>query len=96
MKTLSLFMLVIALFASGCSTMYFHNGTKSGKQVMNQEEWHHDGILRLVEFSAPVDMASRCSKGWDTLMVEQTFVQGFVSGLTSGMYDPWNVEFGCK
>jgi hypothetical protein len=95
MKTLNLiFIAFVAFGSSACSTMYFHNGT--GQMMVENEEWHHDGILRLVEFSSPVDMNDRCEgKEWSTIKNEKTFVQGLVGALTYGIYDPWQVEYAC-
>lgn len=82
--------------ASGCSTIYFHNDSKARKQV-EYEEWHHVVALRLAEVSAPVDLGDRCGSGsgWETVKVEQNFVQGLISGVTSGLYDPWGVSYAC-
>jgi hypothetical protein len=95
---LSLFLIVAgsAFLGTACSTIYFHNGPTRAAELENVE-WHHDGILRLVEFSSPVDLNDRCeSKPWTTVKVEKTFIQGFVGGVSYGLYDPWNVEFSCK
>ena len=87
---------LLALSLGACSTMYFDNGKLATKEL-ESSEWHHDGILRLVEFSSPVDMSSRCEgKSWRSIKVEKSFVQGFVAGLTYGWYDPWGVDYACK
>ena len=97
MKSLlaSLSIVMAMFFSSGCSTIYFHKGSSDSTTEMN--EWHHNGILRLVEFSDPVDMANRCAgKGWETIKVEKGFIHGFVGSLTNGWYDPWSVSYSCK
>jgi hypothetical protein len=97
MKTKLMICSVLAAFSvfSGCSTMYFHNGGKSFTPEMS--EWHHDGVLRLVEFSDSVDMNQRCeAKGWDVIKVEKTFVQGLVGSVTYNLYDPWDVSYTCR
>ena len=85
------------LVLSGCSTMYFHNGERRADVDLEFTEWHHDGIARLVEFSAPVDLAGRCEgKTWDAVKVEKSFVQGLVGSISYGLYDPWGVDYSCK
>lgn len=95
MKHLLLILGVIAVSNSGCTTMYFHN---TGSDMRAEfSEWHHDGILRLVEFSPPVDLSERCSgKNWSTAKVSKDFVQWLAGSVTGGIYDPWGVEFSCK
>lgn len=87
---------MVALISSGCSTMYFQN--VSGEPTRTElTEWHHDGILRLVEFSSPVDLQSRCEgKKWKTVKVEKDFVQGLVTSVAYGWYDPWGVSISCR
>jgi len=90
------FMLFLGFTLSACSTIYFDNGP-SATENLDMTEWHHDGILRLVEFSAPVDLASRCdSKGWKTIKVEKGFLQWLAGSVTYNLYDPWLVEYACK
>jgi len=87
------------LFCSGCGTIYIHNGNTSSE--VTQLEWHHDGILDLVEFSKPVDLSQRCkNKEWKTVKIEKSalcvvvdIAEAFVVG---NLYDPWIVETSCK
>lgn len=85
--------LVVGL--SGCATIHFDNApTTTTKNPYS--EWHHDGILRLVEFSPPVDMNNRCDgANWVTTKVERNFVQGLAAVVTWGIYDPWDVSYAC-
>ena len=79
---------------TGCSTMYFHQ--HSNETTTTFGEWHHDGILALVEFSDPVDLKERCKNAsWKTVQIEETFVQGLLRGITYSLYDPWNVTYSC-
>lgn len=91
------FCLALALlFVSGCHTINYNNGT-GGVQGRSFDEWHHIGIVNLVEFSQPVDLSDRCpSKGWSTAQTELSFVRGLVAGLTFGIYTPHGVEYACR
>lgn len=96
MKLLRYFLVFCLATMVGCSTIYFH---RDGGLVTNLDygEWHHDGILRLVEFSSPVDLKDRCGgKDWKTVRVEETFLNGLARGVTYGLYDPWDVSYACK
>ncbi len=87
--------LLMSLF-SGCSTIYFENGSRVS-QNLEYTEWHHDGIFELVEFSDPVNMNERCDgKSWTAIRVEETFIQGLISGVTYSLYNPWDVAYSCQ
>ncbi len=86
---------LIFLGMTGCSTIYFQRDAQTTST--QYEEWHHDGILGLVEFSDPVDMNQRCNgSSWKTIKTEETFVQGLVRGVTWSLYDPWMVSYSCN
>jgi hypothetical protein len=90
---LSGILLILALFVQGCTTISFVTDEKSVRT--NYSEWHHDWLY-LIEGSDPVDMSLRCRGApWKTITTSQTFLQGFVSGLTSGIYTPHGVEYSC-
>ncbi len=81
--------------SSACTTIYFHRDA-SQNTMTEMAEWHHDGILRLVEFSDPVDMSKRCeSKPWKDIKVEKDFVKVLATGASWGLYDPWEVAYSC-
>jgi hypothetical protein len=89
-------LLVLSLFVltSACSTIYFHNGSSDS---VDHDEWHHDGILALVEFSPPVDLNERCEgKSWGTVETQRSFLNWLAGTFTFGIYDPWMVSYSCK
>mgnify|MGYP006173744777 CR=1 FL=1 len=53
MKKLIL-MTALMLGTSACHTIVLKNGADASTE-MNHEQWHHIGIIRLVEYSKPVD-----------------------------------------
>ena len=89
--------LVLSQLLMGCSTMYFHNGGIDGPKDTEYSDWHHDGVLRLVEFSDPVDLNAKCERaGWSEIKIEQSFIQGLVRHLTWSLYDPWSAGYSCR
>ncbi len=85
-----------ALSSAACSTIYFEKGSHSARNL-EYGEWHHIGVARLVEFSPAVDMNQRCEGNpWESIKVEQSFVQGLVQGVTNNLYSPWDVSYSCK
>ncbi len=82
---------------TSCSTIYFHNGPHTETTGTEYSEWHHDGIMGLVEFSPPVDLANHCEgKSWASVKVQENFIQGLVNKITYRLYDPWEVTYSCK
>lgn len=83
---------------NGCYKITFKNGSKQqAPLVYIHEKWHHDGVLGLVEFSDPVNLKMYCdNKSWSAVQTHMTFVQGLVSGITYGLYNPWNAAFSCR
>jgi hypothetical protein len=83
----------------GCYSIHFDNGPDAPQRV-EQSEWHHDGILRLVEFSSPVDLKDRCENaGWSSVRVYKSFLNGLAEAavsLIAPLYDPWTVEIDCE
>lgn len=91
------FVLVASIILSGCYKITLQNGGRPLGASYKQGEWHHDGVAGLVEFSEPVDMKNRCEgRNWDSVKIHQTFVQGLVSGVTYGLYNPWDVAYSCR
>lgn len=95
MKKLSIVALnVLFLFATGCSTIYFDR-TPAKPESFKKSDWRAN-IIRLIEIGDPTDMSDRCKgRNWGSIEVKQTFVQGLISGVTYGIYDPWNVAYIC-
>lgn len=89
----------VALVGAGCHKIYYHNGGPliANKSVAQAKEWHHIGILGLVEFSKPVDLKKYCpAKGWSTIETEDSFLSGLVSGVTYSFYTPREAHIVCN
>ena len=90
---LSIFILALSFLVQGCTTISFV--TDDNNIRTNYSEWHHDWLY-LIEGSDPVDMSLRCrGAAWKTITTSETFVQGLVAGVTSGIYTPHGVEYSC-
>ena len=91
---------LLATTISACSTLVFTNGNKESTSF-DRGGWHHVGILRLVEFSEPIDLKRSCNdEDWSAIRVEQTFVNGLVRAVSSygtgfALYDPWDYRIAC-
>ncbi len=97
MKTKIYLSAIAMLMTSACSTTYFHNSGIQNDQV-DYSEWHHDGILGLVEFSDPVDLNARCEgNNWQTIRTQQTFVQGLIGvvPIVGALYNPQEAAYSC-
>jgi hypothetical protein len=83
---------------SGCNQIYYHNGgpAVANKKAAQYNEWHHIAVIGLVEFSEPIALKPRCEKGWDTIETENSFLNGLVSGVTTGLYTPREANVVCK
>ena len=98
-KFLVLGALVVASVTTGCHKIYFHNG---GAMVANKNaalvnEWHHDGVVGIVEFSDPVNLKRYCAeKGWSAVETENSFLTGLVSVVTYALYTPREANVVCK
>ena len=98
-KFLVLGALVVASLTTGCHKIYYHNG---GSMVANKNaalvnEWHHGGVLGLVEFSDPVNIKLYCGvKGWSAVETENSFLTGLVGAIAYGLYTPREANVVCK
>ncbi len=66
---------------------------------MNREQWHHIGIIRLVEYSKPVDLNAQCDgKGWNAVQTRTGPLQVLIGAIpyVSTFYSPEEVQISCK
>jgi hypothetical protein len=91
--------IAVAMLTSGCHKIYYHNGGPliSNKSAALVNEWHHDGVIGLVEFSEPVNLKGYCSSaGWSTVETENSFLTGLVSAITYALYTPREANVVCS
>lgn len=97
MKNLIL-LAAILLGTSACNTIIIKNGANAST-AMTHEEWHHIGILGLVEYSKPVDLNETCNgKGWNSVQTRTGPLQVLIGALpyVSTFYTPEEVQISCK
>ena len=79
------FLLFSAFALLSCQTIHYVNGEESGGAPPLRYEtaqWHHIGLLRLVEFSPPVNVKSICGKeGWRAVRTQTNIAQGVVQNI---------------
>jgi hypothetical protein len=68
----------------------------ANKAAAQYNEWHHGAVFGIVEVSDPINVKTRCQRGWDTVETENSFLTGLVSGLTYGLYTPREANVVCK
>jgi hypothetical protein len=100
MKTrLTLAVLVVASLLSGCHKIYYHKTSQmvANKNSATVNEWHHNGVIGLVEFSDPTDLKNYCGAGgWKSVETEDSFLTGLVSVVTYNLYTPRMANVMCK
>lgn len=97
MKTFGRLLTVCSMVVllGACSTISFNNGSE-GEVGRSGSNWHHVGILELVEFSSPVDMRRKCrKKNWSSVTTKMNFVQALIHGFAGAVYSPWEVSYTC-
>ena len=91
--------LLAGLLSTGCYKIDYVAGPSA--PYPQTTEWHHIGILGLVEFSEPVQLDMICPGGFARVHNEVSFVNGVVTlalgfvGL-SWAYQPHTVQVYCK
>jgi len=92
-------LLAAASLSSGCYKIDYVNASSMG--VPSHTEWHHIGILALVEFSAPVSLQTICPSGFTKVHHEVSLPNSAVTFLLSFVglnwaYTPSTIEVYCK
>lgn len=84
----------IALAAAGCLEHTYNagNGAPVGPKVY--EEWHSHWLGGLIG-ERTLDIHQHCPSGNATVHNEQSFLNGLVAVLTSGIYTPTTVTIRC-
>ena len=71
---INLTLALLALLATGCSTIQFNNTGANSDESLGLEKnglnndpltssWHHNIVLSLIEITDPVDLAAECEAG---------------------------------
>jgi hypothetical protein len=96
-RAISTTALVLALIAplAGCyrHTIIAGTGAPSGRLLY--DHWENFWIIGLVGHKT-LDVAQICPSGNATIEAKQTFLNGLVSALTSGIYTPTTLRLHCQ
>ena len=98
-KFMKKIVLIVSFILSSCSTMHFTNTDlkANNKNSQNLESWHHNAIVGLVEISSPVGLDQICKEGtWQSVTVEESFINGLVEMISYNMWNPRTVTINCN
>lgn len=85
-----------ALLLPGCFTTTVYSGKPGVPAAIEYDEkWHHGVAWGIAELSGPYNLEQVCPNGWSEIKTETSFVNGFVDGVTSGIYSPQTVWVRC-
>jgi len=84
-------LLTLTLMVSSCYTMTFNvgEGAKTGMSVTSKNHYLIYGLVPI-KTADPNQMAGNATDY--TVTIERTFIDGLISGLTSGFYSPTTVR----
>lgn len=84
----------VALATAGCLEHTYDIGTGAPVAPVVYDEWHHHWLGGLIG-ERQLDIDSHCPSGNATVHDEQSFLNGLVAMLTSGIYMPTTVTIRC-
>ena len=87
--------LVTTLGAAGCFRHTVDVGGGARHAPVVYDRWEHFWLAGLVGHVS-VDVARLCPSGQATVEARQSFLNGLVAGLTSGIYAPTTVRVRCR
>jgi hypothetical protein len=79
---------VVAISLSGCITTKMVNSKMKAGETQDLQVVHHAG------FGTPTATPS-CPRGVASIAQGRTFGQGFMSGITLGIYEPSTIRVAC-
>ena len=94
--TLGITLALASVALSGCFTTRIYAQARTGGRVSQvEEEWHHIAIFGLVELSDAIALDRVCPEGVAHIDQEETFLNGLVSSICQGLYNPQTVTVYC-
>ncbi|MDH3208305.1 MAG: Bor family protein [Gemmatimonadota bacterium] len=84
----------MALIAVGCLEHTYDIGRGAPRGRVVYDEWHHHWLGGLIG-ERELDIGEYCPSGNATIHDEQSFLNGLVAALTSGIYMPTTVTIRC-
>jgi len=99
MQTKILLIAALTLFATGCTSIHFDNGSQGVNARATSEQWHHNFALALYEGSSPVDLKANCNGGqWQSVETQLSFINGLAAGaanIVGPIWYPKTVKTSC-
>ena len=86
--------LMALVFSISCQTIHYTNKSEVPYNY-TYSQWHHIGILGLMEFSPPVNVKASCSnKGWKAVRTQTNVLQALVKGVIAFALDQVSLGLG--
>jgi hypothetical protein len=85
---------VMVPFSTACYRHTINVGTGAPSARLQYDHWENFWIVGLIGHARP-DIAAMCPTGNATIEARQTFLNGLVSALTSGIYTPTTLRIRC-
>lgn len=85
----------LTLIVVGCLEHTYQVGNGAPVAPVVYDEWHHHWLGGLIG-ERTLDIEQHCPSGNATIHDEQTFLNGLVAALTSGIYMPTTVKIQCE
>ncbi|KPM81253.1 Bor family protein [Pseudoalteromonas sp. ACER1] len=91
---------VLVATLSGCTNIYFDNGSAAqANKAPATEQWHHNFAAALYEGSEPVDLSEECPDSeWQTVHTYKSFTNGLAEAAVNQVGPIWypkTVEISC-
>ena len=81
--TFSLLFLIV--FSVSCQTIHYTNKAEVPTHYTHTQ-WHHIGLLGLLEFSPPVNVKARCgNEGWRAVRTQKNILQALATGVATAI-----------
>ncbi len=90
-----LYLIVLCFSLTACHTFNLNKGPDVHPRY-ETENFHHIGILKLVEFSEPVDPRKSCDGDWNSVETRTGPIQVLIGLIVGGFYNPEEVKVSCK
>ena len=90
-------LVALVVMSSACYTTTLRSGQPANAaRLGNDRRWHHGVIWGIAELSGPYDLKKICPNGWAEVTTETSFLNGFLTSLTSSIYTPQSVTIRCS
>jgi len=93
MRTRSLSLIASLVLVGACYHVTITTGLPSNGQTI-EKPWAAGFIYGLVP-PAEIETAAKCPGGVAKVETQQSFLNGLVSGLTFGIFTPWDIKVSC-